>query len=73
MILFYLILQNCRFFPANSQFLVYFDPNALLKLVYGGFGVRILSVIAQPLKPTFFVCLFVFFFWGGGGYFFDAV
>ena len=45
-------LQN--FFPANSRFLFYFDPNFLLQLVYGGFGVRILSVIVQPPKPTFF-------------------
>ena len=33
---------------------VYFGPCFLLQLVYGGFGVRILSVIVQPLKTTFF-------------------
>ena len=40
--------------PANSRFLVYFGLNFLLQLVNGGFGVRILSVIVQPPKPTFF-------------------
>ena len=37
-----------------SQLIVYFGPNFLLQLVYGGFGVRILSAIVQPLKPMFF-------------------
>ena len=30
-------------------------PNLFLQLVYDGFGVRILCVIVQPLKPTFLV------------------
>ena len=34
--------------------LVYFGPNFLLQLVYGGFGVSILCVIVRPPKPTFF-------------------
>ena len=56
MIVLDLILSNgvAEFFPANSQFLVYFGPNFLLHLVNCGFGVRILSAIAQPPKPTFF-------------------
>ena len=45
-------LQN--FFQLIVGFLVYFGPNFLLQLVYGGFGVRILCIVVQPPKPMFF-------------------
>ena len=42
-----------EFFPADSQFLIYFGPNFLLQPVNSGFDVRVLCAIVQPPKPTF--------------------
>ena len=48
------VMKLQYFFQLTVDSLFYFGLNFLLQLVYGGFGFRILCVIVQPPKPTFF-------------------